>query len=430
MKFLSLFLLALGPLFGQGEIITNPVIGKVYSYRVGTSVSSPTLTVSEFLTFQITRAENGDKTFTFQLTACAYWHELNYVGPTPGTAKLTLQFKENCPDTPIEKSVVENFGPVLAQIGLFYDSYGDVAHHLVYGKVSAVGKREKTVVAPTAPANPYLIMLDGFGYDMLKFDLKTFGILSRVTLPPQASVYALRPTAAGVANEVWAVHGGTINEISISDLGTQKVLGTVPTPSLDPNNTLATGIVFTNDGATALVSVSYFTPDTSGNKGALLVFDVASRALTSTLPLKMAPAAFVMAPDGLTAYLLDDLGKIAYYDVLSGTADLTVSTFTPGKAGGYGSGPVFIHPDGTRLFWNENQFLNVFDLTTRHVTGRFDSGMPFTSAVSMQLSQDGSQAYMSNGAGAVVVLDTRYGQIMATYQADGASQVFGGPPGN
>jgi hypothetical protein len=48
----------------------------------------------------------------------------------------------------------------------------------------------------------------------------------------------------------------------------------------------------------------------------------------------------------------------------------------------------------------------------------------------MTLSQDGSQAYIGNGAGAVVVMDTRYGNILATFQAPGAAQVFNGPPAN
>jgi len=50
--------------------------------------------------------------------------------------------------------------------------------------------------------------------------------------------------------------------------------------------------------------------------------------------------------------------------VLSGTADLSLSTFTPGQAGGYpGNGaPVFIHPEGTRLFWNVGSQVEFFDL--------------------------------------------------------------------
>jgi hypothetical protein len=134
-----------------------------------------------------------------------------------------------------------------------------------------------------------------------------------------------------------------------------------------------------------------------------------------------------MAPDALTAYLLSSNGRITYYDILRGTADLSVSTFTPGKSGGYGFGKVFIHPDGTRLFWNENYLLDVFDLTTRQVINQFNSGLPSTSAVSMQMSQDGSTVWMANGLGNVAVVDTRYGNTVATYQTDPETQVFPGP---
>jgi len=69
-----------------------------------------------------------------------------------------------------------------------------------------------------------------------------------------------------------------------------------------------------------------------GNLGVLLAFDAVTQTLTSTLLLKYAPTALVMSPDGLTAYLLSSSGMITYYDVLSGTADLSASTYTPGRA--------------------------------------------------------------------------------------------------
>jgi WD40 repeat protein len=131
-----------------------------------------------------------------------------------------------------------------------------------------------------------------------------------------------------------------------------------------------------------------------------------------------------MAPDGLTAYIIgSQSGTIAYYDVLSGTADLTVTripSFT---------GQVFIHPDGTRLFWDAGQ-LEVFDLTTRKIVNEFKFGLPTTSATSMQMSQDGSKVYVGNGLGAVVILDTRYGNVLGTFQSPGPAQVFGGPEAN
>ena len=195
------------------------------------------------------------------------------------------------------------------------------------------------------------------------------------------------------------------------------------------NNSNPVGIVFTNSGLTALYAVAYYTPDSAGNNGVLLVFDVPNRKLRSMLPLKNAPSALLMAPDALTAYLLSSTGNITYYDVLSGTADLTVSTFTPGIGGGYGPpDQVVIHPDGTRLFWNYGFSLVVFDLTTHKIANQFSSGLPNGSALaSMQMSQDGSTMWFANALGSVAILDTRYGNILGAFQAMPKGAIFPGP---
>jgi hypothetical protein len=171
------------------------------------------------------------------------------------------------------------------------------------------------------------------------------------------------------------------------------------------------------------------TADSAGNKGALLKLDAVGRPVISTLLLKSAPTALLMAPDGLTAYLLDNAGGITYYDVLGGTADLSVSTYTPGQAGGYpgSSSWVFAHPDGTRLFWNVGGQLAVFNLTTRKVTNLFDSSLPTTSAMSMQMSQDGSTMWFCNAAGNVAVLDTLYGSVLTLFTTTAGSTIYPSP---
>jgi hypothetical protein len=81
-----------------------------------------------------------------------------------------------------------------------------------------------------------------------------------------------------------------------------------------------------------------------------IVFDAVGRAVKSTLLLKNLPTALLMAPGGSTA--LNGNGMITCYDILSGTADLTVSSVQPGSEFGYPgfSSTVGIHPDGTRIF--------------------------------------------------------------------------------
>jgi hypothetical protein len=284
-----------------------------------------------------------------------------------------------------------------------------------------------TTVQPVAPPDVQMMFLDAAGSSSLvDLDLTQSGIISQVVVPNISGPFGIRPSATGPPNEVWVANGGT--EVSVVDLSAQT-LANILTPSI-PQSVAPVGFVFANGGATALEAVAYYSPDSAGNNGALLAFDAAGRTLTSTLPLKYAPSALVASPDGLTAFLLSSGGMITYYDVLSSTADLSVSTYTPGMSGGYGGtgNQVFIHPDGTRLFWNINYLLNVFDLTTHHVTHQFTSGLPSTAGPSMRMSQDGGRVYFLDREGDVVVLDTQNGTILATFNIGAATWFFGGPP--
>jgi hypothetical protein len=427
MRFLCLlFSLALSPLAAQpnsGSWIVDFGAG-ITDYSYVTLPLEPRVLVSDIkYAWQITRAENGDKTFNFVAYGCV--HRLVVNGFGNDILYLPLPLGPVC--TQLSQSTAEVVGPIDAAMAEFYNlAPGKVAHNVVYGPFSDGWKPRASVVQAAEPTSPQMIMLDGLSYDLLKFDLTSYAILARVTVPSTNGPFGVRPNPTGPANEVWVANGG--KEVSIADLGTQTLVTNIPTPSiLQVGN--PTGIVFTNSGATALEAFKFYSPDADGNTGALLVFDAANRKLTSTMLLKYAPTTLLMAPDGLTAYLLDDNGKLVYYDVLSGTADLTTRTDTPGVAGGFSSlaGKAFVHPDGTRLFWNANTSLYAFDLNKRKLIYQVSSGLPTTSAASMQPSQDGSTVWFANAAGNVSVVDTRYGNIMTTYQTEPGSQVFPGP---
>jgi hypothetical protein len=420
MKSLGLFLLVLCPLFGQPNAgSTILAFGESFSYlpfRFGAAPYSMLLSDYQY-SWEVTANPDGSKSFYFDAYYCEYDEKDPITGIYPFCEPLSI-------------GKAETLGPIKAALRAYYDLRKDRFHHPpAYGFFAAPVHRLTTLVQPAAPVDPQMIFLDGLSYNLVQFDLTTFAMTSSVTLPPQARAFGVRPTATDPENEVWTAHAGTVNEISIADLGSQNVLATIPTPSLDPNNSVPVGIVFTNSGLTALYAVAYYTPDSAANNGVLLVFDVPTRKLRSMLPLKSAPSALLMAPDALTAYLLSSTGNITYYDVLSGTADLTVSTFTPGIAGGYGPpDQVFIHPDGTRLFWNYGPSLVVFDLTTHKIANQFNSGLPMGSALaSMQMSQDGSTMWFASALGSVVILDTRYGNILGTFQAMPNGAIFPGP---
>ena len=281
-----------------------------------------------------------------------------------------------------------------------------------------------TTLQPVPPPDPQMVFLDGLGNTIVVVDTATLTIVSQVVVPSTSGPFGLRPSSTGQTTEAWVANG--VSEISVVNLSAQQLVTNIMTPSLRAGT--SSGIVFTPDGQTAFEAVKYYSPDGSGNNGALVTFNAATRAVTSTLPLKYGPSAILIAPDGLTVYLLSgNNGELTYYDVLSGTADLSVSTYPPGQDGGYPGFGAFIHPDGTRLLWNINYLLIEFNINTRTVT-QFNSGLPSTAAPGMSMSQDGGQVFFYDAAGDVVCMDTATGNILLNTNVGSPTSVFGGPP--
>jgi hypothetical protein len=426
MKSLCLLPLVLGPLLAQdgGSAVLDFGSGVVESSYSTNALGQRLLISSVQYTWQITRAASGAKTFSFVAYSCSYFYLLKvpfvnkYIGiDYPGPV---------C--NPLPQGQAEALSPVLAALTLFYGLAPDYAHYKVYGPFARPAHPELTLAQPATPADAQMILYDGITNNIVDLDLTTNAILSQYTIPisTYVSVFGIVPSVTGASNEVWAV--SPQQGVFVVNTGNGTLTANIPIPSLNVANTVPVGIVFTNSGNTALYAVRYYTPDSAGNNGALLVFDVASQTLTSTLLLKYAPAALVMAPDGLSAYLLSNGGMITYYDVFSGTADLSASTYTPGMNNGYpgSNAQVFIHPDGTRLFWGVGVYLEVFDLVTRQVTAQFNSGLPTTSA-SMQMSQDGSTVWFADTLGNLSILDTRYGSILGMPTGSPQTAVYPGP---
>ena len=404
----------------------------IKSYEVSNFAGALVLGYTTQYSWSIIRAANGDKTFTFSAKRCDYYMS---AGPFLGIYIWTALPIPRCVD--LSKSAAMNLGPIAAALAEFYN-YHPSAPHLppVYNpSIQPAGasadmirpaRRQLTTVQPISSPDPQMIFLDGLSYNAIQFDLTTNKIVNQVVVPSTSGPMGIRPVASGPQNEIWAANGGL--EVTVADFGAQKVVTNILTPSV-PQSLAPVGIAFTSDGTKAFEAVSFYSPDSSGNNGALLVFDAVKRTVTSTFPLKTAPSAMVVAPDGSTVYLLSNNGLLTYYDVLSGTADLSVSTYTPGQQGGYpGNGvQVFIHPDGTRLFWNINYLLVVFDLTTRKMTALVNTGLPSTATTTMQMSQDGATLWLTNGLGTVAAYDVRSGSLEGTFTTSPASVTYPGP---
>ncbi len=322
----------------------------------------------------------------------------------------------------LEGLLVTSFSAVDATIAPYFNnlSTGPVQYIPQHRSAAA----DLTTLQPVPPPDPQMVFLDGLGNTIVAVDTATLMIVSQVVVPNTSGPFGLRPSSTGPVTEAWVANGGT--EVSVVNLSAQQLVTNIMTPSL-PAAT-PTGIVFTPDGQTAFEAVKYFSPDASGNNGALVTFNAAARTVTATLPLKYGPNAVVIAPDGLTVYLLSsDNGELTYYDVLSGTADLSVSTYTPGQSGGYPGFGAFIHPDGTRLLWNINYLLIEFNINSRTTT-QFNSGLPSTAGPAMSMSQDGGQVYFYDGAGDIVCMDTTTGNILLSANVGSPTSFFAGPP--
>lgn len=382
--------------------------------------------------WSITRASNGDKVFTFSAKKCTYFTSPQVLPGLYLWIALPVPF---C--APLSQSAAETLGPIAAALTEFYNYHPSAPHLPPVYNPSAEPSRlapmsdkplhpQLTTVQPASQPDPQVIFLDGLSYNAIKFDLTTDAIVSQVVVPSTSGPLGIRPVATGPQNEVWVANSGS--GVTVADFASQTVAANIPTPSV-PQAAAPAGIAFTNDGATAFEAIGFFSPDSSGNNGALVVFDAVNRKVKSTFPLKYAPTALLMAPDGATAYLLSSNGQLTYYDVLSGTADLSLSTYTPGIAGGYPgpSSQVFIHPDGTRLFWNVNYLLVVFDLNAHKIVSQVNTGLPSTSSSTMQMSQDGSTLWLANALGTVAAYDVRSAAVLGTFTTSPQSVVYPGP---
>jgi hypothetical protein len=417
MKLLCIFLLVSGSLFAQ--VTDEDAITAELGFDLAETIS------------KVTDVTPSERKYLFDGL-------LNYLDKTSSGDDVVLQrhvaANAKSPNPALSGSTIFPYSTVDPAIVPFdnYFAGGEPKYNPSFQRsAAAVHLVDLTTAQPAAPPDPQLIFLDGLGNSLIAVDLTTLTVVSQVVVPSTVGPFGIRPNAPGSSNEVWVANGGSEIEVSVVNLSTQTLVTSILTPSI-PQSTfpVPVGIVFTNDGATAFEAFKYDSPDSAGNNGALVVFDAAGRTVTSTMLLKFTPTALLMAPDGSTAYLLSNTGTITYYDVLSGTADLTVSTYPPGSDAGYpGAGSaVFIHPDGTRLFWNVGVYLTVFDLTMRTVTNQFNSGLPTTVGRTFSLSQDGGRAYFSDQLGDVAILQTYDGTVLTTYNTGAATSVFGGPP--
>ena len=210
-------------------------------------------------------------------------------------------------------------------------------------------------------------------------------------------------------------HAGASNQISISDLSTARVSGSIPF-RLNPQ-AVPVGLFFSNSGRTAYAVVR--NPESSSDRGYVFLIDTATRLIRSQVSLgTTVPQSAVLAPDGATLYIsgtsLNDLNtaepSITYFDTNSSAVSV----------GAFGvpiiPDQLVIQPNGTRLYWLAplTATLDEFDVQARRVLRRIP--LPRTiQPQSLEITPNGDILFVRDLAGQFALhVDSSSGDILDT----------------
>ena len=188
-----------------------------------------------------------------------------------------------------------------------------------------------------------------------------------IALPVLARNIALRPGNG----EIWVTHAGTLNQISISDPQTERVVASIPF-RLNPQ-AVPVALFFSNSGRTAYAVVR--NPESGTDRGFVFLFDPVTRQPRAQVSLgTTSPQSAVLSPDGATIYIagasLNDFNtaepSMSYFDTLTNTSSVVTLglPIIPEQ--------ILINPAGTRIYWNfPSTFgLDEYDTQSRRVLRR------------------------------------------------------------
>ncbi len=278
-----------------------------------------------------------------------------------------------------------------------------------------------------ATTAPELVLLDGKSNNrMVSVNLWTFAARYSADLPNGIRNFGLRPAPdGGPSPEAWVAHSNIGTLFTVVNLDSGAIVGKVPTTLPGEPR----GVVFSNSGNTAFEILDSGTPTPGGT---FVVLDTAARTIKKTLAIPFAPEGILISPDGSTVYVIGPgaagTKNILYYDLLSGTADLTVTVPNPDVF----FGPYLIHPNGSRVYGQNGSQIFVFDPQARQVISKFKLGLaPGVFFQSMQLSPDGLRIHLLDNAAShgqpvnnIFVLDSVTGHNFGSLPIGGTASVF------
>jgi YVTN family beta-propeller protein len=186
----------------------------------------------------------------------------------------------------------------------------------------------------------------------------------------------------------WVSNGDSAS-ISIVNIGSKTVVGTISLPAFNGDPATPGSIAFTPDG-----SVAYVTNHDANPGSVIFVIDVPNRKLLTTIPTDGYPASVAITPDGTTVWVPNRA------DSTITIIDTMTNTVTAKIAADYPLGVAF-NPTGTRAYVAEAElgnavgYLRVFDVSSTATIARIPvGGLPHT----VRVTPSGHDVFVTNVA--------------------------------
>src|ERR1022692_689149 len=207
------------------------------------------------------------------------------------------------------------------------------------------------------------------------------------------------------------VTNGVSSSISIINLSSKTVVGTIPLPPYNGDPATPGSIAFTPDG-----SVAYVTNHDANPGSVIFVIDVPNRKLLTTIPTDAFPASVAVTPDGSTVWVPNrGDSTITIIDTLTNTVTARI-------AADYPTGVAF-NPTGTRAYVAEaelgsaNGYLRVFDVSSTATIARIPVGnLPHV----VKVTPSGHDVFVTNlGSNSISQINPNTNTVIRTIPVPG-----------
>lgn len=252
--------------------------------------------------------------------------------------------------------------------------------HPAYSGVSA----PKTVRTCNAASAARILIAEANRNTVAFVNTCPYAITQRVTVG--SGPLAVKVTPDG--QFAW-VTNGVSSSISIINLSSKTVVGTIALPAFNGNPATPGSIAFTPDG-----SLAYVTNHDANPGSVIFVIDVPNRKLLTTIPTDAYPASVAVTPDGSTVWVPNrGDSTITIIDTMTNTVVTRI-------VADYPTGVAF-NPTGTRAYVAEAElgnavgYLRVFDVSSTATIARIPvGGLPHV----VKVTPSGHYVFVTNVA--------------------------------